>query len=214
MNWNSPRIKFRAILVSLASVFALMLGVTAPLQANAATPITFVTPAWIPDTVKAFNDVVADWNKANPNTPVKLIPGDWDNLGDQLTTQFASGTAPDVIHFDSTSIRAYAKRGYLADLTSSMRPLQSSIPEGEWKAASYQGRLIGVPVMDQTYVVFANTDLFKKAGVALPTGTFTWDDFAALSKKLTTSTTYGLSVGLLKPATMSMIMSTNFGGQF
>lgn len=202
--------------IAMASVLALVFGVTTPLQAKAANEITFVSPAYIPGTVAAFKEAIAAWNKANPNTPVKLIPGDWSNLGDQLTTQFAARTAPDVIMFDSISIRDYAKRGYLADLTSLMRPIQRQIPPAEWKAASYSGRLVGVPFLDQTYVVFANVDMFKKAGVAIPTGNngLSWDDFAALAKKLTTPTSYGLTYGLLRPATSFMIMSSNFGAQW
>jgi ABC-type glycerol-3-phosphate transport system substrate-binding protein len=213
----SNKLKWQSLLIKLISIVGattLAIGVLASAPARAVAPITFVTPAWMPDTVKAFNDVVADWNKANPNTPVKLIPGDWDNLGDQLTTQFASGTAPDVIHFDSADILTYAKQGYLSDLTSSFRNLQPSIPAGEWQSASYKSRLYGVPVLDQPYVVFANTDLFKKAGVTLPTGSLTWDGFAALAKKLTNSSSYGLTAGLLKPASITMIMSPNFGGKF
>ena len=208
--------KFRTPLVAAASAVALVLGVIAPLQAKAANEITFVSPAFIPGTVAAIKEAITDWNKANPNTPVKLIPGDWDNLGDQLTTQFASRTAPDVIMYESIGIRDYAKRGYLADLTSLMRPIQKLIPEGEWKAASYGGRLVGVPFLDQTYVVFANVDMFKKAGVAIPTnsGGLTWDEFAALAKKLTTPTSYGLTYGLLKPASSFMILSSNFGAQW
>ena len=208
--------KIRTPFVAAASVLALVFGVTTPLQAKAANEITFVSPAYIPGTVAAFKDAVAAWNKANPNTPVKLIPGDWGNLGDQLTTQFAAKTAPDVIMFDSISIRDFAKRGYLADLTSLMRPIQNQIPPAEWKAASYQGRLIGVPFLDQTYVVFANVDMFKKAGVAIPSGSggLSWDDFAALAKKMTTPTSYGLTYGLSKPASSFMVLSSNFGAQW
>ena len=128
--------KIRTPFVAAASVLALVTGAIAPMQANAANEITFVSPAYIPGTVAAFKDAIAAWNKSNPNTPVKLIPGDWGNLGDQLTTQFAAKTAPDVIMFDSISIRDFAKRGYLADLTALMRPLQKSIPDGKWKASS------------------------------------------------------------------------------
>ena len=209
--------KSRKLLLAVLSVLSLIFSVIAPMQsARAADEITFVTPAWQPDVIKAMQDAVSAWNKANPKTPVKLIPGDWDNLGDQLTTQFAAKTAPDVIHYESVGIREYAKRGYIADITSLMRPLQNSIPAGEWAAASYRGKLVGVPFLDQTYVVFANVDLFKKAGVAIPTAKegVSWDDFAALSKRMTNSSHYGLSYGLLRPASSFMVMSTNFGAKF
>lgn len=207
----------RRLFIAIVSALSLMLAVITPMQAAKANDeITFVTPAWQPDVVKAMKDAVATWNKANPKTPVKLIPGDWGNLSDQLTTQFASRTAPDVIHFESIAIREFAKRGYIADITREMRSLQRSIPAGEWSAASYQGKLVGVPFLDQTYVVFANVDLFKKAGVAIPTNQsgVTWDEFAALSKRMTNSNHYGLSYGLLRPATSFMVMSTNFGAKY
>ena len=204
----------KRIPLALIAALGIVVGTSVVPANSAVTPITFVSPAYLPGTVKAFNTVVDDWNKANPNTPVKLIPGDWGNLGDQLTTQFASGTAPDVIHFASIDILNFAARGYLMDLSSSFRGIQSQIPAGEWKAASYQSKLFGVPVIDQPYVVFVNLDLFKKAGVAVPTTSLNWDEFAALSKKLTTGGTYGLAVGLLKPATISSIMGSNFGSKF
>jgi len=200
-------------LLAFVSALTLIIGAGVVPASSAVTPITFVTPAYLPGTVKAFNTVVTDWNKQNPNTPVKLIPGDWGNLGDQLTTQFAAGTAPDVIHFASIDILNFAARGYLHDLSSSFRGLQSKIPAGEWKAASFKSKLYGVPVVDQPYVVFVNLDLFKKAGVAVPTTSLNWDEFAALSKRLTTGSTYGLAVGLVRPATISTIMGSNFGAK-
>lgn len=215
-NANTTK-KSRRFFVAIISAISLSFSVIAPMQAaKAADEITFVTPAWQPDVVKAMQNAVAEWNKANPKTPVKLIPGDWGNLGDQLTTQFAAKTAPDVIHFESIAIREFAKRGYIADITSAMRPLQKSVPAGEWAAASYRGKLVGMPFLDQTYVVFANVDLFKKAGVAIPSNQngLTWDDFADLAKKMTNSSHYGLSYGLLRPATSFSIMSSNFGAKF
>ena len=97
-------------LLAFVSALTLIIGAGVVPASSAVTPITFVTPAYLPGTVKAFNTVVTDWNKQNPNTPVKLIPGDWGNLGDQLTTQFAAGTAPDVIHFASIDILNFAAR--------------------------------------------------------------------------------------------------------
>ncbi|MEY3972008.1 MAG: hypothetical protein RLY84_401 [Actinomycetota bacterium] len=202
--------------LTVLSIAMLAGGILNPAPANAAKEITIVTPAWQPDSIKAFQDAIAEWNKRNPSTPVKMIPGDWDNLGDQLTTQFLAGNAPDIIHFDAASSREYAMRGYLANLNTLMEPLKKKIPSGAWKTASYQGKLFGVPFVDQTYVVFANVDAFKKAGVKLPDAKsgLTWDQFQALSKKLTTSTQYGLSYGLLRPATSFMVMSSNFNATY
>ena len=200
--------------IVFSATFGLIMGIGVVPANSAVTPITFVTPAYLPGTVKAFDDAVSDWNKANPNTPVKLIPGDWGNLGDQLTTQFAAGTAPDVIHFASVDILNFAARGYLHDLSSSFRAIKKNVSDGGWQASSYKGKLYGVPVIDQPYVVFVNLDLFKKAGIAVPTTSLNWDELAALAKRLTTSTTYGLATGLVRPATVSTIVGSNFGAKF
>jgi hypothetical protein len=66
--------------------------------------------------------------------------------------------------------------------------------------------------MTQTYTIYANVDMFKKAGIAVPTGTgtFTWDDYRALAKKFTVDGKYGVAWGLKSPAAMTMIMGMNY----
>ena len=53
--------------VAAASTLALALGVMAPMQAKAADEITFMTPAFLPETLAGFKSAVASWNKSNPN---------------------------------------------------------------------------------------------------------------------------------------------------
>jgi len=70
--------------------------------------------------------------------------------------------------------------------------------------------------MTQTYTIYANVDMFKKAGIAVPvgTGTFTWDDYRALAKKFTVDGKYGVAWGLKSPAAMTMIMGMNYNATF
>jgi len=70
--------------------------------------------------------------------------------------------------------------------------------------------------MTQSYTIFANTDLFKKAGVTVPTGsgTLTWDAFRDLAKKLTTKDQYAIGWGLKYPAATFMIMGSNFNAKY
>jgi ABC-type glycerol-3-phosphate transport system substrate-binding protein len=95
-----------------------------------------------------------------------------------------------------------------------MAPLKQDIPSGIWTVSSYGGRLYGVPMMTQTYTVFANVDKFKKAGLAIPTKSLTWDELRELGKKLTSKDEYAMGWGLRSPAATFMIMGTNFGGTF
>ena len=207
----------KAKLLSLVASAALLAGVTAAVPAHAAgIEMTYLTPAYLKGTVATTERIVADWNKANPTTTVKIVYGDVNNMQDKLTTAFAGNVAPDIFQHEAASILTFSKQGYLADLSSEMRSIKSTIPAGLWNVGSYQAKLYGVPTMTQTYTVFANVDAFKKAGVAIPTGsgTFTWDDFRALAKKFTTGGNYGVAWGLKSPAAMTMIMGMNYNAKF
>lgn len=207
----------KAKLLALVSSVAMIASMAVAIPARAAgIEMTYLTPAYLKGTVASTERIVADWNKANPNAKVKIVYGDVNNMQDKLTTAFAGGVAPDIFQHEAASILTFSKQGYLANLTSEMRTIKSTIPAGLWSVGSYQAKLYGVPTMTQTYTVFANVDAFKKAGVAVPTGTgsFTWDDYRALAKKFTTDGKYGLAWGLRSPAAMSMIMGTNFNAKF
>ena len=205
---------------SLLSVAALLISV---LSAVVATParaagvqMTFLTPAYLAGTVKATESIVADWNKANPNATVKIVYGDPNNIGDKLATSFAGGVAPDIFVLEAASLLSFSKQGYVAPITAEMASLKSQIPVGLWKTGSYRAQLFGVPTMTQSYTIFANTDLFKKAGITVPTGsgTLTWEDFRALAKKMTTPDQYAIGWGLKSPAATFMIMGSNFNAKY
>lgn len=204
-------------LLALMSACAMLatVAVAIPAKANS-IEMTFLTPHYLKGTVESTERIVADWNKANPNATVKIVYGDVNNLQDKLTTAFIGNVAPDIFLHAAAPILSFSKQGYLADLTKEMRPLKSTIPVGLWNVGSYKAKLYGVPLMTQTYAVFASVDAFKKAGVAIPTGnqTFTWDDYRALAKKMTIGDRYGLAWGLRSPGAVSMIMGMNYDAKF
>jgi ABC-type glycerol-3-phosphate transport system substrate-binding protein len=79
--------------------------------------LTFQSLAYQDSTVKAVQEIVDTWNKDNPDIQIKLTQGTWDNVHDQLVTQFQGGTAPDIIHDESSDIMGFAQQGYLADIS-------------------------------------------------------------------------------------------------
>jgi len=214
----NPRKKMSRKFISILSTLALAIpifGTAFAIPAKAAPiELTYWSFHYLKATTAATEKIVADWNKANPNVQVKIVYVDVNNYLDKLTTSFAGRTAPDIFTSEAASIVAYSKAGYLADLTREMSSLKSSIPTGLWKVGSFGGRLYGAPLMTQTYTVYANVDMFKKAGVAVPTTKMTWDELRALGKKLTTSSQYAMGWGLRQPAATFMIMGQNFGGDF
>ena len=175
--------------------------------------LTFQSLAFADSTVAATKKIVETWNAANPNIQVKLVQGSWDNVHDQLVTQFQGGTAPDIIHDSSDDIVGFGQQGFLADLSPYIPAnLKASVSPGVWDAVTVSGKIVGMPTIDQTYVVFANTKELASAGVAVPTGkSLSWDDFRTMAKTLTTGGKYGVGWGLKSPTAFMVKMSDNFG---
>lgn len=187
-------------------------------QQNSNGPVTlrFQSLAFQAPTVKATKEIVAAWNKAHPDIHVKYVQGSWDSIQDQLVTQFQGGTAPDIIQYESAAMTGFAQQGYLADLKPYLsNDVKSSVPQGIWDTVTVGGKVIAAPTLLQSYMVFANTDKLKQAGVSIPTGdTWSWNDFRAAAKAATKNGTYGVGWGLSSPTASMLSMGMNFGAQY
>lgn len=169
-----------------------------------------------PATQEAVSAAVDSWNEENPDVQVEIIQAGWDGAYDKLVTQFAGGTAPDIIHFDAASIVSFAQDGYLADLSGGLSDeLMADVPEGVWESVTVADQIIAYPSTMQSYVVFANADLLEEAGVEVPTGdSMTWDELQEIAEATTTDDHYGIGWGLGSPAAAVMTLAPGFGGDF
>jgi len=178
--------------------------------------LKFQSLAYQDPTVKATKAIVAAWNKAHPDVHVQYVQGSWDSVQDKLVTQFQGGTAPDIIQYEAAAIGQFADQGYLADLSDKLSSqVKSDISDGVWKTVTVDGKIVAAPTLLQSYMVFANTDLLKRAGVTVPSGdTWSWDDFQAAAKSATKNGVYGLGWGLSQPTASVLSMGMNFGASY
>ncbi|GAA1765643.1 sugar ABC transporter substrate-binding protein [Nonomuraea sp. AD125B] len=184
--------------------------------------INFLSLAWQKESVAANKQIVDEWNKANPNIQVTYVQGSWDNVNDQLVTQFAGGTAPDVIHNDSPALSGFAADGYLLDLKDKVpAELKSDIPQSAWDTVTFddgkggQG-VYGVPFLQESQVIIANKKLLDAAKVRVPTADnpWTWDEFSEAAKKMTKDGTFGVAWAMKSPVNKTLNLALNFGGTF
>ncbi|NUW37185.1 sugar ABC transporter substrate-binding protein [Nonomuraea sp. SMC257] len=184
--------------------------------------LNFLSLAWQKESVAANKQIVDEWNKANPTIQVTYVQGSWDNVNDQLVTQFAGGTAPDVIHNDSPALSGFASDGYLLDLSDKLpAELKSDIPQKSWDTVTFddgkgkQG-VYGVPFLQESQVIIANKKLLDGAGVRIPTpdNPWTWDEFSAAAKKMTKGDAFGVAWPMKSPVNKSLNLALNFGGTF
>ncbi|HEU5005629.1 MAG TPA: extracellular solute-binding protein [Jatrophihabitantaceae bacterium] len=178
--------------------------------------LQFQSLAFQKPTIAAVKGIVDSWNSAHPNIQVKLNQGSWDSVHDQLVTQFAGGTAPDIIQDDAADISGFISQGYLADLSGDLSSsVKSSVPQGSWDTVSQDGKIYAAPYLLQSYVVFANTDLLKTDGITVPSGaTMSWDDLQSMAKQATKGGAYGLGWGLKSPTATMMTLGLNFDGTY
>ncbi len=200
---------------SSASTGGQSTGAAVPQPAQKLT-LTFQSLAFQDTTIAATKKIVDDWNAANPKIQIKLVQGSWDNVHDQLVTQFQGKTAPDIIHDAADDILGFAQQGYLADLSPYLAPdVKSGVSDGVWKSVTVNGKVIAAPTLLQTYVVFANSKAMADGGVEAPSGdTMSWDDFQMMAKKLTKGGKYGVGWSLKSPTATMMNLALNFGGTY
>lgn len=178
--------------------------------------LTFQSLAFQDETIQATQDIVDAWNADNPQTQIDVVQGSWDNVHDQLVTQFQGGEAPDIIHNEAADMTGFAQDGYLADLSPYLSDdVVASVSEGIWDSVSIGDQVFAAPTVMQSYVVFANTAAFEAAGVEVPSGDeLTWDVLRETAQQLTADGRYGIGWGLRQPTAPFMNLALGFDGTF
>jgi len=136
----------------------------------------------------SINALLAEWNSQNPNITIKPLFVNNDKALQKLTVALQGGEPPDITYQYGSSLPQLAAAPGLVDLT---RWVQQ--PDVNWNdfipgartAATFQGKVLGVPALIDNLAIVYNKALFDKAGLSYPTDQWTWDDFRAAAKALT-----------------------------
>ncbi|MBO9625145.1 MAG: sugar ABC transporter substrate-binding protein [Microbacterium sp.] len=178
--------------------------------------ITFQSFSDQPAAIQATKEIVDSWNEDNPDIQVEIVQAPTDSLDDKLTTQFAGGVAPDIIHYEVLGIVPFARDGYVADLSDLLdKKTIDDIDPGVLDSVTIDGQIIGAPTELQTYVVFANKKLLDAAGVKIPTGdSMSWDELADIAAATTSGDVHGITWGLKSPTAAFMSLGMGFGSKY
>jgi multiple sugar transport system substrate-binding protein len=129
------------------------------------------------------------FQKANPGVKVNLVGIPWTVEGDtKLEAALAAKSDINVFRVTSPNLPRYAKQGVLSEITPFLSAADKTdfYPSG-FSVATVDGKVWAWPLWVTAISIFANTDIFKEKGVALPTMAkpWTWDEFVAACKTLT-----------------------------
>jgi N,N'-diacetylchitobiose transport system substrate-binding protein len=156
--------------VALAAIASSASGGTSARSASSIT-VWLQTDAQAANWQPIVNAVNADFQKAHPGVTVNVQFQTWGNHLQKLDATLAGGNAPDVIEMGNTEMTKYMAAGAFQDLTADKGSIPNSATWLSGLAASgrYGGKLYGVPYYAGSRVVTYRSDLFKQAGLKVPT---------------------------------------------
>jgi len=126
-----------------------------------AEPVTISILQSQPEYTDAYNAYISEYKKVAPNVTIDLqvLQTDYPTV---LKSRIAAGSIPDI--FMTTAggeLKAYAE--YSADLSN--EPLASAMSESVKKDMTYDGKLMGVPLVMDSFPLIYNKKLFAEAGI-------------------------------------------------
>jgi raffinose/stachyose/melibiose transport system substrate-binding protein len=144
----------------------------------------------------SIEDVVKAFEAANPGVKVNFTTSGADQYQQQIRTQLASGTAPDVMtvwpgNGNPGATYVLAKPGYLLDLSD--QPWAAKLPDAVKSVAQYEGKtynaIFGLNGIGAVY----NQQAMDKAGLQPPG---TWTDLLAFCKAAAAKGTPAFALGI------------------
>jgi multiple sugar transport system substrate-binding protein len=224
LNTKGVVMKRRSIVKYAAVAAALSLGLSAcgggsgssDAKTSGTVRVTLANHVWT-EQVKA---AIPEFEKSS-GLKVELTQLGEDQLSDQYNVKLNAGSDEiDVMMYRPLQEgKAFAKNGYLADLTGKVSSDAGwdwkDYQEGPVKATTADGKVMGVPIITEREVLYYRKDLLQAAGLEVPK---TMEELEAAAKAIKASSpdTAGFVARTGKSAAVTQFSSFlySFGGDF
>jgi multiple sugar transport system substrate-binding protein len=148
-------------------------------------PISLTLAGWSLSSTPEFQTLADGFHAAHPDVAVHVKEYDATNYDTQMIADLAAGKAPDVfVQKNLLNFYTYQNGKQLLDVSDVAQGLGGKA--GGVSSYQVDGKTYAIPYRQDSWVLFYNKDLFAKAGVKTPDGSWTWDDYVNTSKELTT----------------------------
>lgn len=137
-----------------------------------------------------FKDVKADYEKANPDITVELVPieAQQNDYFTKLALMNRSpSTAPDVMYEDTYMIKSDVEAGYLApldDYLAEWDEWDQFVDSAKEAGAGDDGKTYGVSMGTDTRGLWFNKDVLKKAGLPEDWAPKSWDELLEAARAI------------------------------
>jgi multiple sugar transport system substrate-binding protein len=120
-----------------------------------------------------ITSLINKFNADNPDIKVSVTTVEWPGY-DQLTAQFASGDAPDIVTIHESVLSDYQSKNLLMPLDDVLKAAgvtPDQFTDAAREGATKDGKIYGLPIDTWTMLYHVNMDLFKQAGLVNADGT-------------------------------------------
>ncbi len=156
--------------------------------------------------IDAYTQAIADFEEANPDITIDMQIVPWADQQQKITTAIASGSLPDVSMMGNDVVAQYAAAGQLKPLDDYLdewseeegSDVLADMYDGDKDYYTYEGKLYGVPVADETRMLYYNTELFTQAGLDPASPPTTWDEMKEAAEALDATGTVPWSAPMSK----------------
>ncbi|MDO5677574.1 MAG: sugar ABC transporter substrate-binding protein [Propionibacteriaceae bacterium] len=151
---------------------------------------------WDVNQTPTVEAAIAAFNKDFPNIKVTPSITTFRDYWTKLRTQAQGDNLPDVFWMNGPNIQLYASNGQLAELDD-MGVEWDKYPKALVDLYSFDGKHYGIPKDFDTIACWTNKKMLADAGVEVPEGDWTWEEFHAAAKAVSDGGAYGVVANLM-----------------
>lgn len=143
-----------------------------------------------PQRVARVQQLIDEFNKANPDIVVKQEPQNWGEVYAKAPAAIAAGNAPDILFAIpdfTTVIKSLGALTSVKDFTDKLDAEHHFIP-ATLRPYQYDGGVWAVPLYNMAISLWYRKSVFEKAGLAAPK---TWSEWKKVAESLSKQGMYG-----------------------
>jgi multiple sugar transport system substrate-binding protein len=127
--------------------------------------------------------VIKEFEARNPGVKVEWTKVERGAYADTMTTLFAGGKPPEIVHLASFEFQKFADEGWLEDLSPFIRAGRLDLQGWAGQdACMWKGKPVCIMMLYFGNIFAYNEEMLRKEGIAPPTN---WAEYIAAARKLT-----------------------------
>lgn len=176
----------RTTTIALATLSALALASCASgtggddAEADSGSPVSIDYWHRLPSVegAKTVDDLVAEWNTANPDIKVTAtaLQGSAGDSYPKIAAAVEGNNAPCLAQVGVDRVPDLLSTGQLLDVTEYAKQYEGNYLPYAWNKSTFAGQTYGLPQDTGPIVLYYRTDLFEQYGIKVPT---TWEEYRA-----------------------------------